>query len=46
MLIAVVGKESILGLILGQTRQEIRSLLQSAVHPDSPLPGDGWFMSN
>ena len=46
MLIAVVGKESLLGLILGQTRLEIRSLQQSAVEPDDPPPGDAWFLTN
>ena len=46
MLIAVVGKESLLGLMLGQTRLEIRSLLQSSVEPEDPPAGDAWFLTN
>lgn len=36
MLIAVVGKETILGLLLGGTRAEIASLLRS-VEAESPV---------
>jgi hypothetical protein len=45
MLISVVGKESLLGLILGQTRAEIMSIVrdeQKTVY----RPSDKWFAAN
>lgn len=45
MLIAVVGRETLLGLILHQTRLEIASLVrdeEQGVHP----VGDCWFRNN
>jgi hypothetical protein len=45
MLIAVVGKESLLGLILRQTRSEIKSLVRD--EEDVPEPSvHPWFQNN
>jgi hypothetical protein len=45
MLIAVVGEESLLGLLLRQTRREIRSIVQDE---EQPLPSqrDDWYKYN
>ena len=45
MMIAVVGKESLLGLILRQTRSEIASLIRDE-QSAAPCPGDRWFQNN
>jgi hypothetical protein len=45
MLIAVLGKESLLGLILGQTRQEIGSLVR-AEQEDMVRDRDRWHLNN
>jgi hypothetical protein len=45
MLIGVVGKESLLGLILGQTRQEISSLVRAGENGDAGAP-KAWFLNN
>jgi hypothetical protein len=45
MMIAVVGKESLLGLILRQTRSEIASLVRDEQGP-ARYPGDHWFQNN
>jgi hypothetical protein len=45
MLIAVVGKESLLGLILAQTKCEILGLLRDEA-PQVPSPRDAWFLDN
>jgi hypothetical protein len=45
MLIAVVGQESLLGLILGQTRREILSLVQAEAEGAAPAP-ENWHLSN
>ncbi len=45
MLIAVVGKESLLGLILGQTRSDIGGFVRDeerVVH----FPRESWFKQN
>ena len=45
MLIAVVGKESLVGLILRQTRSEIASLVHDEEQgPNSPK--DLWYLNN
>ena len=45
MLIAVVGKESLLGLILGQTRREIMSVVRAEEEGEGPA-ADPWHLSN
>ena len=45
LLVAVVGEESLLGLILRQTRSEISSLVKEEVFT-AHSPGDQWFMNN
>ena len=45
MLIAVVGKESLLGLILGQTRREIDSLVE-AEDEGMAQRGTAWHLNN
>jgi hypothetical protein len=45
MLIAVLGKESLLGLILRQTRSEIASLVRDEQEGREFL-SDDWFKSN
>jgi len=46
MLINVVGKESLLGLILGQTRLEIATLLKAEAEEDSNLALAGSPLNN
>ena len=45
MLIAVVGKDSLLGLILGQTRREVASLVE-AEEEGQAMRGTGWHLTN
>jgi hypothetical protein len=45
MLIAVVGKESLVGLILRQTRAEIASLVHDEEHGLNSSK-DAWYMDN
>jgi len=45
MMVAVVGKESLLGLILRQTGSEIASLVRDE-QSTSRYPGDQWFQNN
>jgi hypothetical protein len=45
MLIAVVGKESLLGLILGQTRSEISGLIRDE-EPARQAPQVPWYENN
>jgi hypothetical protein len=45
LLIAVVGEESLLGLILRQTRSEVSSLVKDE-EGTADRPGDQWFMNN
>jgi hypothetical protein len=45
LLIAVVGEESLLGLILRQPRSEISSLVKDE-EGAADCPGDQWFMNN
>jgi hypothetical protein len=45
LLIAVVGKESLLGLTLRQTRSEISSLVKDEEGIANSL-GDQWFLNN
>jgi len=45
MLIGVVGKDSLLGLILGQARGEITSLLRAEQRGNGPN-ADSWFAGN
>jgi hypothetical protein len=45
LLVAVVGEESLLGLILRQTRSEISSLVKDE-EGSADRPGDQWFMNN
>jgi hypothetical protein len=45
MLIGVVGKDSLLGLILGQARGEIVSLVKSEESGKGPS-ADPWFAAN
>jgi hypothetical protein len=45
MLIGVVGKESLLGIILGQARGEIVSLVRSEESGKGPS-ADPWFTGN
>lgn len=45
MLIGVVGKESLLGLILGQARGEIGSLLRAEQQGTGPN-ADPWYAGN
>jgi hypothetical protein len=45
MLIAVVGKESLVGLILGQTRREISGLVRDEEEAAAPSR-EAWFPSN
>jgi hypothetical protein len=46
MLIAVVGKESLLGLILRQTRSEILSIVRDEEQPVYRRPSNKWFTAN
>jgi hypothetical protein len=45
MLIAVVGQESLLGLILRQTRSEIKSLVRDEEN-SAVSTGHPWFQNN
>ena len=45
MLIAVVGKESLLGLILQQTRSEIMTIVRDEERPIF-RPSENWFTTN
>lgn len=45
LLVAVVGEESLLGLILRQTRSEISSLVKDE-EGTAHSPGDQWFLNN
>jgi hypothetical protein len=45
LLIAVVGEENLLGLILRQTRSEISSLVKDQ-EGTADRPADQWFMNN
>ena len=45
MLIAVVGQEGLLGLILRQTRSEIASLIRDQQRTTN-WPGEKWFLNN
>jgi hypothetical protein len=44
MLIAVVGKESLVGLILRQARSDIAGLVRDEEAPNSP--SSAWYMNN
>jgi uncharacterized membrane protein len=45
MLIAVVGKETLVGLILRQTRSEIMSIIRDE-QPPAFRPNEHWFPAN
>jgi hypothetical protein len=45
MMVAVVGKESLLGLIVRRTRSEIVSLIRDE-QSTARCPGDQWFQEN
>jgi hypothetical protein len=45
LLIGVVGRETLLGLILRQTRSDIASLVRDE-EPATDLARDGWFPKN
>lgn len=45
MLMAVVGKDSLLGLILAQTRREVASLVE-AEEEGQAQRGDAWHLNN
>jgi hypothetical protein len=45
MLIAVVGKDTMLGMVLGQTQREVRSLVEVA-EQGTPPSWDSWYLDN